>query len=79
MRRPLLGVAAIALGGLTLAAHSTQSQSAGRNPQSARRALFDGKTTAGWRGFKQPAFPQKGWVVANGWMKHLKSPGTRRE
>jgi hypothetical protein len=41
------------------------------------RALFDGKTTAGWRGFKKPAFPEKGWVVENGWLKHVavKGPG----
>jgi hypothetical protein len=39
------------------------------------RALFDGKTTAGWRGFKKPAFPEKGWVVEDGWLKHLAAKG----
>ncbi|HEV2532413.1 DUF1080 domain-containing protein [Phenylobacterium sp.] len=29
------------------------------------RLLFDGKTTAGWRGFKAPA-PDRGWHVAGG-------------
>ena len=39
------------------------------------RLLFDGKTTSGWRGFKKPAFPERGWVVEDGWLKHLKSTG----
>ena len=28
--------------------------------------LFDGKTTAGWRGFQKPAFPAAGWAVEDG-------------
>jgi len=28
--------------------------------------LFDGKTTDGWRGYRQTAFPSKGWVVEDG-------------
>jgi hypothetical protein len=30
------------------------------------KLLFDGKTTKGWRAFKKPAFPERGWVVADG-------------
>jgi Domain of Unknown Function (DUF1080) len=33
------------------------------------KLLFDGKTTHGWRSFKQDTFPQKGWVVEDGWLK----------
>jgi hypothetical protein len=33
--------------------------------QSGWRSLFDGKTTAGWRGYRQKAIPD-GWKVANG-------------
>jgi hypothetical protein len=50
------------LGGLVLAAP-------------AERLLFDGKTTNGWRGFKKPAFPESGWVVEDGWLKHVKKTG----
>src|SRR5438093_8330866 len=41
----------------------------------AERSLFDGKTTNGWRGFKKPAFPTSGWVVEDGWLKHVKATG----
>ena len=30
------------------------------------RLLFDGKTTAGWRGFGMSEFPKQGWVVEDG-------------
>jgi hypothetical protein len=28
--------------------------------------LFDGKTTDNWKGYNQPAFPEKGWEVKDG-------------
>ena len=40
-------------------------------PSSQERSLFDGKTTKGWRGFKKAAFPDRGWAIENGWLKHL--------
>jgi hypothetical protein len=32
--------------------------------------LFDGKTTAGWRGFKKAGFPALGWSVVDGCLTH---------
>jgi hypothetical protein len=37
--------------------------------------LFDGKTTAGWRGFKKPEFPAKGWVIENGTLHRASGGG----
>ena len=35
------------------------------------RLLFDGKTTAGWRGFKKTDFPKDRWVVKDGALAHI--------
>ena len=35
------------------------------------KLLFDGKTTAGWRGFKKQDFPKSGWIVEDGCLKLL--------
>ena len=37
--------------------------------------LWDGKTTAGWRGAKLDGFPQQGWVIEQGVLKVCKSDG----
>ncbi|MDP1661416.1 MAG: DUF1080 domain-containing protein, partial [Phycisphaerales bacterium] len=37
--------------------------------------LFDGKTTANFRGYKKAEFPAEGWVVENGVLKHLGGKG----
>lgn len=39
--------------------------------------LFDGTTTANWRGYKKPAFPDSGWAVDGGtlWRKPGKGGG----
>lgn len=39
------------------------------------RLLFDGKTTKGWRNFKKLTFPEKGWVVEEGCLKHIANGG----
>jgi hypothetical protein len=35
------------------------------------KLLFDGKTTAGWRGFKRQDFPKDKWIVEDGCLKHV--------
>jgi hypothetical protein len=37
--------------------------------------LFDGRTTAGWRGFKSASFPAAGWVVDDGALRHVAGQG----
>jgi len=32
--------------------------------------LFDGRTTAGWRGYAQTEFPKAGWVIADGCLEN---------
>lgn len=39
------------------------------------RLLFDGKSTTGWRGIGKAEFPAKGWVVAEGVLKHEAKSG----
>jgi hypothetical protein len=65
MRRQFFGLVALVLASVTLAAQ----------PFPRERSLFDGKTTNGWRGFKKAAFPAHGWVVQDGWLKHLAAKG----
>ncbi|HTH47945.1 MAG TPA: DUF1080 domain-containing protein, partial [Candidatus Limnocylindria bacterium] len=70
MRIPtLLACAALALLALP-ACNSTGSDSG-----SGWRPLFDGHSTAGWRGFGKAEFPAQGWVVEDGWLKHLAKGG----
>ena len=39
------------------------------------RLLFDGRSTAGWKGFGKPALPAQGWIVEDGWLKHTAKGG----
>jgi Domain of Unknown Function (DUF1080) len=65
VRRHLRGFAVLVLAGVTLAAQSSPRE----------RALFDGKTTNGWRGFKKASFPDRAWIVEDGWLKHVAAKG----
>jgi Domain of Unknown Function (DUF1080) len=39
------------------------------------KLLFNGRTTAGWRGAYKPGFPETGWIVHDGVMTVLSSEG----
>ena len=43
------------------------------------RLLWDGETTAGWRGAKLDEFPDKGWVIEDGVLTVLSSGGGESE
>jgi len=66
MKKQLLFVSAVALAAVVVVS---------AQPAPGGRLLFDGKTTSGWRGFKKPAFPESGWVIEDGWLKHVKTTG----
>src|SRR5438876_974268 len=39
------------------------------------KLLFDGTSTAGWRNYKKDTFPSKGWVAAEGCLRHVGDEG----
>ena len=43
------------------------------------KLLFDGKTTNGWRGFRQTGFPTECWAVTDGILKRVKQERNREE
>ena len=43
------------------------------------KLLFDGKTTTGWRGFRRDKFPEEGWVIEDGAIKHVASNGEQSQ
>lgn len=65
---------AFALSGAARAETAQNELTAGEK-ESGWKLLFDGKTTHGWRGFKKQTFPDKGWVIEDGWLKHIAGGG----
>ena len=43
------------------------------------KLLFDGKTTNGWRGFRREKFPEEGWVIEGGAIKHVPGNGEQSQ
>lgn len=43
------------------------------------KLLFDGKTTNGWRGFRREKFPEEGWVIEDGAIKHVVGNGEQSQ
>jgi hypothetical protein len=38
-------------------------------PDPGWQSLFDGRTSAGWRGFRLPGFPERGWTITEGTLR----------
>lgn len=82
-KKTLLWVAALTL--LCCAAPSAAQQKQTDNTLSAEekaagwKLLFDGKTSAGWRGFHKDAFPTAGWAIGDGCIKHVAGKGAQSE
>lgn len=55
---------------LTASAFSADNELSAEEKAAGWKLLFDGKTTAGWRGLGKAEFPAKGWVIADGTLKH---------
>jgi hypothetical protein len=72
------GLVAVLLG-LTGCATGEGASAPNRLSAAERRAgwtlLFNGTNTAGWRGFKRAEFPAAGWVVEDGWLRHVPKGG----
>ena len=55
---------------------STPNTLSASERESGWQLLFDGESTAGWRGFKRDGFPEKGWEVIQGCLRHTKGGGS---
>jgi len=75
IRRRLFILAAGTLTLLLLPACGTIGGKSSAGATTGWRPLFDGRTTAGWRGFGKPEFPAQGWVVEDGWLRHVAKGG----
>lgn len=64
MNRPFAITLVLAFALLT--AKAGQNELTAEEKNAGWKLLFDGKTTHGWRAFKKPGFPDKGWKVQDG-------------
>jgi len=77
MIRRIVSIAALLAGGFGPAACAQSggaSMNATANAQSGWRSLFDGRTTAGWRGFRTDTVPD-GWQVVEGALTRVGAGG----
>ena len=84
MRRPLATLACVTLTLLLLPACGTFNPAVpaakpnaltSTEARAGWRLLFNGTNTAGWRAFGKPEFPAQGWIVEDGWLKHVAKGG----
>jgi hypothetical protein len=66
---------ALLLAAASAAAGATVNQLTDEAKAAGWKLLFDGKTTQGFRTFKKPSFPAKGWAVEDGWLHCLGKGG----
>jgi hypothetical protein len=66
---------ALALVGATPLSAAPANQLNAKEKAAGWKLLFDGKTTQGWHTFKKQTFPDKGWVVEDGWLHCLGKGG----
>ena len=71
----LLSIVAVAACLRLQAAEPAPNQLTEEEKQGGWTLLFDGKTNAGWRSFREKTFPKKGWVIENGWLHCLGKDG----
>ncbi len=55
--------------------NNLQNQLTGIEQEMGWKLLFDGNTSAGWKGAYRPGFPDKGWEIADGELRVLRSGG----
>jgi hypothetical protein len=60
---------------LAASSHAAPNELSPTEKASGWMLLFDGNTTNGWHKFHQHSFPEKGWVVEDGWLHCLGQGG----
>ena len=74
MRRTILGVLFAVIAAAALAAATEQNTLTAAEKNDGWKLLFDGKTTTGWRGWKQEGAPD-GWKAVDGALTRLAKAG----